>query len=136
MPTFLWGGMENTSATTMNQERTVLNAPNSEFDKKRIVGLVAHELAHQWFGDYVTMKWWDDVWLNEAFASYMGSLATQDHFKNEQENIESLLYLWNEYFRQEDGPRSHPLVDQKLSSIDDNSRRDQLHEGVSKCFRR
>lgn len=119
LPTFLWGGMENTSSTHMNQERTVLNDPNSEFEKKRIVGLAAHELAHQWFGDYVTMQWWDDLWLNEAFASHMGTLATKHIFKNEEAELEMVVDTWEDYFRQEDGPRSHPIVDKELTSPDD-----------------
>lgn len=119
IPTFLWGGMENTSSTHMNQERASLNDPNSEIEKIRITNLTAHELAHQWFGDYVTMKWWDDVWLNESFATLMGTLATSHIFKNSQSEIEAVTDAWNHYFRQEDGPRSHPIVDKELVSVDD-----------------
>ncbi len=64
---FGWGGMENTTLTTLN-ERT-LHTP--EFETLRSSqGLVAHELAHQWFGDLVTCKDWSHLWLNEGFASY------------------------------------------------------------------
>jgi aminopeptidase N len=64
---FGWGGMENTTLTTLN-ERT-LHTP--EFETLRSSqGLVAHELAHQWFGDLVTCKDWAHLWLNEGFASY------------------------------------------------------------------
>ncbi|MBI3295049.1 MAG: hypothetical protein HYZ71_10000 [Deltaproteobacteria bacterium] len=119
LPTYLWGGMENTSATHMNEERTVLNDPNSSIEKRRVVSLAAHELAHQWFGDLVTMKWWDDLWLNEAFASYFGTLATQHILDSEEELVAVVTDTWNDYFREEDGPRSHPIVDKTLKSADD-----------------
>ncbi|MCB0404050.1 MAG: hypothetical protein KDD51_04640 [Bdellovibrionales bacterium] len=119
LPTFFWGGMENTSATNINQERLVLNDPESEFEKNGIVGLAAHELAHQWFGDYVTMRWWDDLWLNESFASYLGTKATKHIYPNEEPDIDLVTYTWDAYFRQEDGPRSHPIVNQELQDPGD-----------------
>ncbi len=119
IPTFLWGGMENTTTTFQNQERSVLNDSKSAFEKKRITALSSHELAHQWFGDDVTLAWWDDVWLNESFASYMDMLAEKQIFKGDQAEIDLVTDTWDNYFRQEDGPRSHPIVDKELSGADD-----------------
>lgn len=73
---FQWGGMENTSVTTLT-DRTLHTA---EYENLRSsIGLVAHELAHQWFGDVVTCKDWSTLWLNEGFATYYDALF-QEHF--------------------------------------------------------
>lgn len=119
VPGFLWGGMENTGLTSMRESAMVLEHSSSEVQKLRIASVVAHELAHQWFGDYVTMKWWDDLWLNEAFASYMETVACQDYFQNEWAVIETVTGAWENYFREEDGPRSHPIVSKELPTPDD-----------------
>ena len=119
IPTFLWGGMENTSSTHMNEERILLNDPNSAYEKKHVLLLAAHELAHQWFGDLVTMKWWDDVWLNESFATLMETLAMKEIQKSDEAEMDIVVDAWDDYFRQEDGPRSHPIVDKGLASADD-----------------
>ncbi|HEX5032443.1 MAG TPA: M1 family aminopeptidase [Candidatus Eisenbacteria bacterium] len=64
---FTWGGMENTSATTLMER--VLHAGNDSFEE-RYDSLIAHELAHQWWGDLVTCRDWSEGWLNEGFATY------------------------------------------------------------------
>ncbi|HYR58998.1 MAG TPA: M1 family metallopeptidase, partial [Chthoniobacteraceae bacterium] len=77
------GGMENWGAILYN-DSAFLYDPNasSQSTKERVFAVVAHEIAHQWFGNLVTMAWWDNLWLNEGFASWMGTKAT-DRFNPE-----------------------------------------------------
>ncbi len=76
LPDFEAGAMENWGLVTY-RESCLLADPNASVDTKLNVAItVTHELAHQWFGNLVTMKWWDDLWLNESFATLMGYLAT------------------------------------------------------------
>jgi aminopeptidase N len=72
---FLWGGMENTSATTLFTDTLHDEAARPNFTSE---SLVAHELAHQWWGDYLTCRDWSHIWLNEAFATFFENLW-QEH---------------------------------------------------------
>ena len=76
-------GMENWGAILYNDTALLYDpATSAQSTKERVFEVVAHEIAHQWFGDLVTMAWWDNLWLNEGFASWMGTKAT-DHFNPE-----------------------------------------------------
>jgi aminopeptidase N len=76
-------GMENWGAILYADTALLFDpAASSQSTRERVFGVVAHEIAHQWFGDLVTMAWWDNLWLNEGFASWMGTKAT-DHFNPE-----------------------------------------------------
>jgi puromycin-sensitive aminopeptidase len=81
IPDFSSGAMENWGAVTYRESAILVDENNSSTSNKQWVALVvAHELAHQWFGNLVTMEWWTHLWLNEGFASYIEYLAVDKLF--------------------------------------------------------
>jgi tricorn protease interacting factor F2/3 len=90
VPEFAVGAMENWGAITFLESRLLLDSSSGSFAPRDTFETIAHELAHQWFGNLVTMAWWDDIWLNESFASFMETKIT--------ERIEPSFDPWADFF--------------------------------------
>ncbi len=83
LPDFAFGAMENLGCITFRETALMVDSGTAtQQDRQRIADVVSHELAHMWFGDLVTMKWWNGIWLNEAFATFM-EVAACDAFRPE-----------------------------------------------------
>ncbi|MFM8943829.1 MAG: M1 family metallopeptidase [Actinomycetota bacterium] len=92
LPDFAMGAMENLGCITFREALLLVDPERGSQSEIQVVGeVVAHEIAHMWFGDLVTMRWWNGIWLNEAFASLMETLA-MDAWRPDWE-------LWNQFSR-------------------------------------
>ena len=108
VPEFNAGAMENAGAVTI-MEGYVFRGKVPEAQVERRAITVLHELAHMWFGDLVTMRWWNDLWLNESFAEYMSHLAAVENtkFQSAWTTFASVEKSWA--YRQDQLPTTHPI---------------------------
>lgn len=96
LPDFSAGAMENWGLITFREQMFYVDPEHSSIDTKQIAAMViAHEVSHQWFGNLVTMKWWDDLWLNESFANIMEYRAVDELFPEWR--------IWEEFVSREIG---------------------------------
>ena len=109
VPEFSAGAMENIGCVTFN-ESMIFRSKVTEAVREDRANAILHEMAHMWFGDLVTMRWWDDLWLNESFATFMSVLAQVEatRFKN------GWVTFANQYKagarRQDQLPTTHPIA--------------------------
>ena len=90
-PEFQYGAMENAGAIVFTEGALLIDPRSVNPDQRHnVTGTIAHELAHMWFGDLVTMKWWDDLWLNESFASWMATRVVDEVYPEVHDRIRTL----------------------------------------------
>jgi alanyl aminopeptidase len=91
VPEFAYGAMENAGLITFRDDALLLDpASASTSQRRRSANIICHELAHMWFGDLVTMAWWDDLWLNESFADWMAAKVTDQVFPQFRQGLNDL----------------------------------------------
>ena len=109
VPEFNAGAMENAGAVTFVESYVFRSKPTDAIVERRATTIL-HELAHMWFGDLVTMRWWDDLWLNESFAEYASTVAQAEatRWTGAWTTFASLEKSWA--YRQDQLPSTHPIV--------------------------
>jgi aminopeptidase N len=109
VPEYNSGAMENVGCVTYNEAYLFRDPPteNQRLDRGETF---LHELAHMWFGDLVTMRWWDDLWLNESFATYISYLALTEatRFRNAWKVFNADIKRWA--YQQDQLPTTHPIA--------------------------
>jgi len=117
LPGFQFGGMEHTGATLYNDTRMFLGESPTISEKLARMHLIAHETTHMWFGDLVTMKWFDDVWTKEVFANYLASKMTSKQFPKVNFKLDDLVGFYASSYS-EDRTDGRTSIKQKLDNLE------------------
>uniref|UniRef100_A0A5F9DP19 Aminopeptidase n=1 Tax=Oryctolagus cuniculus TaxID=9986 RepID=A0A5F9DP19_RABIT len=127
IPDFEAGAMENWGLLTFREETLLYdNNTSSVADRKLVTKIIAHELAHQWFGNLVTMQWWNDLWLNEGFATFMEYFSLEKIFK-ELSSCEDFLDARFKTMKKDSLNASHPIS----SSVQSSEQIEEMFDSLS-----
>jgi aminopeptidase N len=118
VPDFSAGAMENWGCITFRESVMLVDEHSSTRTRQFVTMVIAHELAHQWFGDLVTMRWWNDLWLNESFANYMEYLAP-DQLRPEWDLMAQYFDEETTFAMERDGLASVQKIQQEVNSADE-----------------
>ena len=121
--------MENVGCVTINEDILYAGEPTTLEKRKTAFITILHELAHHWFGNLVTMKWWNDLWLNESFATYISYLSI-----SQSEDLQYLGSPWDDFVTRKFGGvrddalnTTHPIC----SEIKNIEQADSTFDGIS-----
>ncbi len=117
VPEFSAGAMENPGCVTFN-ERHLFRSKVTEAVRLDRAGTILHEMAHMWFGDLVTMRWWDDLWLNESFATYAATLALAEATRFTDAWVSFAYEIKAEAYREDQLPTTHPISSDSADTDD------------------
>ena len=128
IPDFAAGAMENWGCVTYRETALLVDPENSSAGtRQRVAEVVAHEMAHMWFGDLVTMDWWDDLWLNESFATWVGTKAVDWLFPEWSMWTQFVNMDTNRAFNLDGLQNSHPIEQEVLNPAEVS----QLFDAIS-----
>ena len=116
LPGFQYGGMEHTGATLYNDSQMFLGENPTLDEELRRMQLIAHETAHMWFGDYVTMEWFNDVWTKEIFANYFAARMTEPLFPDVNHRL-NRLKTYTQAAYNEDRTKGRTAIRQELDNL-------------------
>jgi aminopeptidase N len=130
------GAMENWGGIVYNERLLLYDPLKSSLETKQTVfSVMAHEMAHQWFGDLVTTAWWDNLWLNEGFASWMAAKAT-DHFNPEWQGLLNAVGAKTGVMSDDSRSSTHPILQAVKNESQANDAFDQITYRKGQAFLR
>lgn len=120
LPGYQFGGMENPGAVQLTDRRIFLGSHPSKDEQLSRMELIAHETAHQWFGNMVTLKWFGDVWTKEVFANFMASKITRQKYSRADHDLNFLKTYQSRAMAFDRSEGTHPIA-QELKNLDNAS---------------